>query len=188
MPRASSAAASGWYTLFLALDGLAAEEELRPELVPLLALVERDGGVDDLVRKLVERRVDREAPVPARLQKVLVRGRQLRRVHQARVVAEDEEREARRDPLAMALGKGRRRELGECRRIEILEQLLATQCLHAMRAGLEHIGAVVRGACLGERPLHDLLGRAAPVDELHAALPFERGPARAAVLDGHRAI
>src|SRR5438045_8470130 len=61
MPRAASAAASDSYTLLLALDGLAAEEELRPELVPLLALVERDGGVDDLVRKLVERRVDREA-------------------------------------------------------------------------------------------------------------------------------
>ncbi|TMG72967.1 MAG: hypothetical protein E6H77_14140, partial [Betaproteobacteria bacterium] len=88
----------------------------------------------------------------------------------------------------MALGKGRRRELGECRRIEILEQLLATQCLHAMRAGLEHIGAVVRRACLGECPLHDLLRRAAPVDELHAVLLLERGGERAAVLHGHRAV
>src|SRR5256885_1944696 len=314
MPRASSAAASDWYTLFLALDGLAAEEKLRPELVPLLALVERDGGIDDLVRELVERRVDREArrhpvhalekllagarqqkfgkeerrvrpsrvlrhadrarlaeggrerlpvdrgagflqrlhvvvvgvdekrdvargdklraedvpvahapphrceapeereplllahaldqrgepedvgrldreaPVPARLQKVLVRRRQLGGLHEPRVVAEDEEREARRNPLAMVPGKGRRRELGEHRRIEILEQLLATQCLHAMRAGLEDIGAVVRRACLGERPLHDLLRRAAPVDELYAVLLLEGGGERAAVLHGHRAV
>src|SRR6266849_3633108 len=61
MPRAASAAARAWYTLFLALDGLAAEEELRPEAIPLLALVERDRRVDDLVRKLVERRIDRQA-------------------------------------------------------------------------------------------------------------------------------
>src|SRR5436189_6335137 len=61
MPRASSAAASDWCTLLLAPDGLAAEEELRPELVPLLAFVEGDRGIDDLVREPVERRIDREA-------------------------------------------------------------------------------------------------------------------------------
>src|SRR5438477_9397213 len=61
MPRAASAAASWSCTLFLAPDGLAAEKELRPQAIPLLALVERDRRIDDLVRKLVERRVDGEA-------------------------------------------------------------------------------------------------------------------------------
>src|SRR5438067_8544293 len=61
MPRAPSAAASSSYTLLLALDGLAAEEELRPQAIPLLALVERDRRVDDLMRELVERRSDRKA-------------------------------------------------------------------------------------------------------------------------------
>src|SRR5438309_1851298 len=61
MPRAASAAASASYTLFLAHDGLAAEEKLGPQAIPLLALIEGDCRVDDLVRELVERRVDREA-------------------------------------------------------------------------------------------------------------------------------
>src|SRR5919201_1258520 len=251
MPRASSAAASASYTLLLALDGLAAEEELRPELVPLVALFERDRRIDDLVRELVERRVDgearghavhaleellpvareqkfseqersvwtagmlrhadgarlpqhgrerlpvdwrarllqrlhivvvrideernfargnklgaenvavahgglhrrqppeeceaallahafdergepqhigrfdRQASVPARLQQVLVARRQLVGLHEPRVVAEDEEGEARGHPLAMAFRERGRREFGECGRIEILEQLLA---------------------------------------------------------------
>src|ERR1041385_6428885 len=61
MPRAASAAPSAWYTLFLPANGLAAEENLRPEPVPLLALVERDRRIDDLVWKPVERRIDGEA-------------------------------------------------------------------------------------------------------------------------------
>src|SRR5437899_2349477 len=61
MPRAASAAASASYTLFLAHHGLAAEKKLGPQAIPLLALVERDRRIDDLVRELVERRVHRQA-------------------------------------------------------------------------------------------------------------------------------
>src|SRR5690349_22811325 len=61
MPREASAPASDSYTLFAALDRLAAKEELRPQLVPLVALVEGDRRIDDLVRELVERRVDSQA-------------------------------------------------------------------------------------------------------------------------------
>src|SRR5438045_4863508 len=61
MPRSASAAASASNALLAALDGLAAKEELRPELVPLLALVEGDRRIDDLVWELVERCIDRDA-------------------------------------------------------------------------------------------------------------------------------
>src|SRR5262249_28651216 len=64
-------------SLFL-LHWLAAEEEVRPELVPLVAFVERNRGIDDLVGKLVERRVDLQVRRHAvhRLEKFLALARQ----------------------------------------------------------------------------------------------------------------
>src|SRR4051812_20947569 len=122
MPRASSAAASDSYTLFLALDGLAAEEELRPEPVPLLALVERDGGVDDLVRELVERRLDCEArghPVHAPEELLPVAreqelGEEQRRVRAPRVFG---------DADGARLPESRRERLPVDRRARLLQRL-----------------------------------------------------------------
>src|ERR671931_2444474 len=314
MPRAASAAASVWYTLFPALDRLAAEEELRPQAIPLLPFVERDRRVDDLVRELVEWRIDgqagghavhaleellafareqelgeeerrmrparilrhadgarlaeggrerlpvdrragllkrlhvvvigvnekrdlargdelraedvaapylrlhrreppekgealllahrlhergepqhigrfdRQAPGPAWLQQLFVARRQLLALHQARVVAEHEEGEARRNVLPVIGRERRRRELAEGGRVEVFQQLLAAQRLHAVRARLEDIRPVVAAPRLGERALHDLFRRAAPVHELHAVALLKSSCQRPAVLHGHRAV
>src|SRR2546423_232543 len=203
MPRASSAAASGWYTLFLALDGLAAEEELRPELVPLLALVERDGGVDDLVRKLVERRVDREArrhPVHA-LEKLLAVARQQkfgkeeRRMRPSRVLRHaDRARLAEGGRERLPVDRG----AGSLQRLHVVvvgvdekRDLARGDELRAKDVPIAH-GRLHRREAPEERePLllaHALDQRCEPEDELHAVLLLERGRERAAVLHGHRAV
>src|SRR5882762_7888019 len=122
MPRAASAAASAWYTLLLALDGLAAEEELRPEAIPLLGLIQRERRVDELVRELVERRIDGQARGHAvhALEELLALarkqelGEEQRRVRPARML-----RHADRACLA----EGRRERLPVDRRARLLQRL-----------------------------------------------------------------
>src|SRR3954467_2160957 len=65
MPAARSAAATRiilrFMSVLLLLDLAPFEEELAPDLLPLVVLVERDDGVDHLEREFVEVRVHRKA-------------------------------------------------------------------------------------------------------------------------------
>src|SRR5438105_1186971 len=107
MPREASALASVSWTLFTALDRLSAEEEIRPEAVPFVGLVQGDGGIDDLVRKLVQRRRHGETRRHAvhRLEEFLA----FLREHELG------EKEPRVRPARMARHADRAR-LAECRR------------------------------------------------------------------------
>src|SRR5260221_3127526 len=66
-PLAAEATAipAGTRISFIGLHRLPGEKEIREKPLPLLALVEREHGVDDLVLELVERAVDGHVRVDA---------------------------------------------------------------------------------------------------------------------------
>src|SRR5207237_9705019 len=138
MPRAPSAAASSSYTLLLALDGLAAEEELRPQAIPLLAVVERDRRVDDLVRELVERRVDRQA-----------RGHAVHALEELLAFAREqelgEEQRRMRPPRMLRHADGARLPVGGRERLPVDRCARLLQRLHVVVVGVDEKRNFARG-------------------------------------------
>jgi hypothetical protein len=117
--------------------------------------------------------LDADAPAPLGIDEALVGGRDLGALHLVGVEADDEEIHAVGKPHAMR-GDRLRRQVGDVRRVEFRQQLLARQHLHLRAVGLDHVDRMAPPLGLGDGALHDLLRDRAPQLDLHAVFLLER--------------
>src|SRR6266853_1683381 len=131
--------------------------------------------------------LDPQAPLPLRMEKVLVGLRQLRLLHQIRVVGVDEHIEARPDPFAVRpdrVGK----EIRKMRRKGLLQHFLAVQRLQLGAVRLDDVEVEAAGPRLGDDALHDFFGAGPPELQLHAVLLVEGRRERIEILEHQRRI
>ncbi len=132
-------------------------------------------------------RLDAELAAPFRGEQVCVARGQVLAFHQPGVVAHDGKEQVVGRVVAV-LRKGLRRNVGEGRAVELLQQPLLVQDLEARPAALEGIGRELAGARLGERALHQLLVDRAPHVHLDGVFLLERGEQRRRILQRHGGV
>ncbi len=132
-------------------------------------------------------RLEADAPGPARMEQVVVRGGHFLRPHEHRVVADGEEVEPVGDVTAVRR-KGSGGQLVEVRAVELLEKPFAIHRLHLGTARLEHVAGKPPRARFRDGALQQALAVRPPQLGADAVLLLERGRQRAGVLRVERRV
>ncbi len=167
---------------------LARHDKLRQQRV---ALPRRDAvGRDDVLEDLPASRVadvgedagkpvgvlllDAELPLPLRAGEILPRLRQVRFLHQLRVVRLHEDVQPRPGPFTVRQDR-RRDQVSEIRTLHELEDVLTVQRLELGSVGLDNVDGEPARAILLDGPGDDVLGTASPDRHLDAVFLLKRG-------------
>ena len=127
--------------------------------------------------------LDAELALPFRIGEVVVTRRRLRLGDEIGIIGGGDDVDAIDDPFAMRRDRSGN-EVGERRRGDLLQHMLALQRLHVRPRDLHHIEIEAVGLQFGERPLANIGGTAAPDPDLQAIFLLEAGKDAGHVCDG----